>query len=216
MSAVTTKVDRVPPAAPLGSATRDSGSVVLVAMRRALARVSDDWLPRVAWSIQRTGRVGLSGLGLLAAGLVFLVSTHLPLVHELNDLRAQTQLVSTHTHAAAPVPLNEPGTGLLRSLPRRAEMPTVLGVLLHQADAAHLNIDTGKYEATPLKNGGVMSYQISFPVTGPYPQVRQFIDSTLAALPAAAMTELSLTRKTIGDGAVEAQIRLTVFTQDTP
>jgi Tfp pilus assembly protein PilO len=158
----------------------------------------------------------LSGLGLLAAGIVFLVSTHLPLVHELNDLRAQTQWASTHAHAAAPRSVNEPGTFLLRSLPRRAEMPTVLGVLLHQAYAAHLNIDTGKYEATPLKNGGVMRYQISFPVTGPYPQVRQFIDSTLVALPAAAMTELSLTRKTIGDGVVEAQIRLTVFTRDAP
>jgi hypothetical protein len=172
-------------------------------------------MPRVAWTIQRTGRLGLSGLALLVASVVFLVSTYLPLTHEIDDLRAQVRLAIAQ-EAEIPAPVGDFGTALLRSLPQRAEMPTVLGVLLKQADAAHLSIDTGKYGTTPLKNGGVTSYQISFPVTGPYPQVRQFIDSTLAALPAAAMTELSITRKAIGDGAVEAQIRLTVFTRDAP
>ncbi len=112
--------------------------------------------------------------------------------------------------------VSDPGAALLRTLPRRSQMPALLGVLVQQADAAHLSIDTGKYESTALKSGAVMTYQISFPVAGPYPQVRRFIDATLAALPAAAVTELSLTRKTIADDAVEAQIRLTVFTQDSP
>lgn len=147
--------------------------------------------------------------------MVFFVSTHLPLAHELAGLRAQVKAANIPAHAVG-APIAPAGTELLLSLPRRAQMPAVLGTLLQQADAAHLSIDTGKYETTPLKKAGVMSYQISFPVTGPYPQVRQFIDSTLTALPAAALTELSLTRKTISDGAVEAQIRLTVFTQDIP
>ncbi len=187
----------------------------LVPVRRWFARMSEDWLPRVGWSLQRTGQLGLSGLGLLVASAIFLVSTHLPLARELDDLRAQVQSTSLQS-AVVSTALRDSGTALLRSLPARGEMPAVLGTLLKQADAAHLSIDTGKYETTPLKSGGVMTYQISFPVTGPYPQVRQFIDSTLAALPAAAMTELSITRKAIGDGAVEAQIRLTVFTRDSP
>jgi Tfp pilus assembly protein PilO len=153
---------------------------------------------------------------LLLASAVFLVSTHLPLGHEIKDMRAQLEVVGARATAAAPATLNEPGTVFLGSLPRRADMPALLGTLLRQADAAHLSIDTGKYATTPLKNGGVMSYQISFPVTGPYPQVRRFIDSTLTALPAVAMSELSLTRKTVGDGEVEARIRLTVFTRDNP
>jgi hypothetical protein len=95
-------------------------------------------------------------------------------------------------------------------------MPSLLGVLLKQADAAHLSIDTGKYESSALKSGGVTSYQVSFPVSGPYPQVRQFIDATLTALPTVALSELSLTRKTIGDGSVEAQIRMTLFTRESP
>jgi len=159
--------------------------------------------------------MGFTGLALLAASLVFLVSTHLPLAHEIEDLRSQLTVARART-VDGPAPIRDHGTALLRSLPPRTQMPALLGLLLKQADAAHLSIDTGKYETTALKTGGVMTYQISFPVIGPYPQVRQFIDATLTALPAVAMSELSLTRKTIGDGEVEAQLRLTAFTQDGP
>jgi hypothetical protein len=187
----------------------------LVLTRKWLEPVSQHWVPRIAWSLQRTGRTGLSGMALLLASLIFLVSTHLPLTREVEDLRSR--LEQAHAHPAkVSVSVANSGAALLRSLPGRGQMPALLGVLLQQAEAAQLTIDTGKYETTPLKSGGVVTYQISFPVTGPYPRVREFIDNTLAALPAVAVTELSLTRKTVNDGTVEAQIRLTAFTQDRP
>ena len=190
-------------------------TTLIVFMRRWLTRASDEWVPRLAWSVQRTGRLGLSGLALLLAGAVFLVSTYLPLAKELDSLREQAKSPSTRT-VSGPTAVSDSGAALLRSLPSRAEMPALLGVLVQQAGAAHLSIDTGKYESTALKSGAVMTYKISFPVTGPYPRVRQFIDATLVALPAAAVSELSITRKAIGDSAVEAQVRLTIFTRDTP
>jgi hypothetical protein len=181
--------------------------------RRLLVRISDHWLPYIVWAAQRAGRLGLTGIVLLGTALVFLISTHLPLAREVDGLRSQ--LASAHAQVVeSPATVSDHPTALLHSLPARGQMPGLLRVVLQQADAAHLGIDTGKYEMTAQKSGGVMSYQVSFPVTGPYPQVRQFIDATLTALPAVAMSELSLTRKTIGDGAVEAQIRLVVFTRD--
>ena len=204
-----------PPALAAPTNTTVSGAGLLVFMRRWLTRASDEWLPVAVWSLQRTGRMGLSGLALLLAGAVFLLSTYRPLAHELDSLREQAKSPGTRT-VAGPTAAGDSGAALLRSLPSRAQMPALLGVLVQQADAAHLSIDTGKYESTALKSGAVMTYKISFPVTGPYPQVRQFIDATLVALPAAAVSELSITRKTIGDSAVEAQVRLTVFTRDTP
>ena len=208
---------KVPAPAPAASSTNliPTSARTLASIRRWLVQASEQWLPRLVWSVQRTGRAGLSGMALLLTSLVFLVSTHLPLAREVEELRSQFQVVRAQA-VKTPVSVTDSGAALLHSLPGRAQMPALLGTLLHQADAAHLTIDTGKYEATALKSGGVMTYQISFPVTGPYPQVRQFIDATLAALPAVAVTELSMTRKTIGDGAVEAQIRLTAFTQDRP
>lgn len=183
-------------------------------VQRWLARVSDEWLPQVMWSVQRTGRLGMSGIALMATCLIFLVSTHLPLTQEVDDLRAQLETAQVRSEVAPTQQVGDRGSALLHSLPQRAQMPALLGVLVQQADAAHLSIDTGKYETSALKSGGVVSYQISFPVSGPYPQVRQFIDGTLAALPAVALSELTLTRKSIGDQTVEAQVRLTAFTQD--
>ena len=182
-------------------------------VQRWLTRVSDEWLPHLMWSVQRTGRLGLTGMALIATSVIFLVSTHLPLTREVNDLREHLDTAQVRTDVT-PVSVGDRGAALLHSLPPRTQMPALLGVLLKQADAAHLNIDTGKYETSALKSGGVITYEISFPVAGPYPQVRQFIDGTLAALPAVALSELTLTRKSIGDEMVEAQIRLTAFTQD--
>jgi hypothetical protein len=180
-----------------------------------MLRASNHWLPYLTWSIQRSGRLGLLGMALLLGSLVFLVSAQLPLVQQVNDLRSQVASARAQL-AAAPAPKPEIGTTLLHTLPVRDQIPELIGVLLEQAGTAHLSLDTGKYETTAAKGGGVVSYQISFPVTGPYPQIRQFIDATLTALPATAVTELSLTRKTIGDVEVEAQVHKTVFTRDGP
>ena len=208
---------KVPAPAPVSSSNKliPTSARSLASIQRWLVLASEQWLPHLVWSAQRFGRAGLSGMALLVTSLVFLVSTHLPLAREVEELRSQVQVARAQA-VRTPVSVADSGTALLRSLPGRDRMPALLGTLLQQADTAHLTIDTGKYEATALKSGGVVTYQISFPVAGPYPQVRQFIDGTLAALPAVAVTELSLTRKTVGDGAVEAQIRLTAFTQDRP
>lgn len=214
IASIRAKAPTSAPASGSGNLTRTKGSV-LVVVRGWLQRASDQWLPQLTWSVQRTGRVGLAGMALLLASLVFLVSAHLPLGREVEDLRSQLDVARAQT-VKTPASVADSSAALLRSLPGRAQMPSLLGVLLHQADVAHLSIDTGKYETTALKSGGVISYQISFPVTGAYPQVRQFIDGTLAALPSVAVTELSLTRKTIGDGTVEAQVRLSAFTRDRP
>ena len=204
-----------PVVSPVPQSSTPGGTVAIGVARGWLTRASHQWLPRITWSLQRIGRPGLSGAALLMASVMFLVSTYLPLAREVEELRSQVN--SARVESLAPMrPVGDAATALLRRLPPRTQMPSLLGVLLKQADAAHLSIDTGKYETTALKSGGVTSYQVSFPVSGPYPQVRQFIDATLVALPAAALSELTLTRKTIGDAAVEAQVRLTLFTRESP
>jgi hypothetical protein len=219
VSAVRTDPAAVAAGAPAASrsappALRRSDAVV--PLRRLGARLSQEWLPRIAWSVGRTGRPGLVGIGLLAASAVFLVSTHLKMVDEVRTLEAD--LASARARAAA-APAGGGGAAapsVLDSLPARTEMPSVLGVLLLQADNAHLTLETGKYEISSTKSGDVTRYKLSFPVTGPYPQVRQFIDSTLKELPAVAISDLSFERKAIGDAKVEAQIRMTVFTRGGP
>ena len=190
-------------------------SDALAPARRLGLRVVNEWLPRASWTIARTGRPGLVGLALLVATAVFLVSTQRPIAHDVASLREQLASAQQHQLEAPRAEVNDVARAL-KNLPKRLEMPALLGVLLKQADEAHLTMDTGKYEMTTSKSGDIVRYKVSFPVVGPYAQVRHFIDATLAALPAAAISELSIERKAIGDSAVEAQIRLTVFTRSAP
>ena len=199
------------PVQPRPAVVRRSDALVPVrALGTRLARI---WLPGLAWHVRRTGRPGLVGLALLGASALFIFSTHRPMVAEVDrlqsDVGAARREAAAHPGVAAPVPV-------LRTLPGRAEMPAVLGELLRQADAAQLTLDSGKYEISATKGSDVVRYHVSLPVKGPYPQVRQFLDATLKSMPAVAISELSFERKAIGDPAIEAQVRLTIFTRSTP
>ena len=185
-------------------------------LRRVAVRLGDEWLPHAAWTISRTGRPGLAGIGLLLATALFLLSTHLKVSAEVETLRAdlaaaQRQpraVVADKDKAAAPVTA-------MSALPARTDMPAMLHQLFDEVARARLAIDTAKYDVHTLSSSGVVRYQIGFPVTGPYPQVRAFIDSTLAKMPAVALSDLVLERRSIGSGSVDAQIRMTVHTAAT-
>ena len=207
--ALATAAPARPPAAP---AVRRSD--LLVPLRRVAKRATDEWAPLVAWHVGRTGRPGLVGIALVLASAVFFFSTHLQVAHEADALRADLAAARVRAQTT-PVVVNE-SAQTVRHLPARADMPALLGILLQQADAAKLTLDTAKYEGTAAKAGAITRYKVSFPVAGPYPQIRQFVDATLAALPAVSINELTIERKAIGDPNVEARVRLTFYTRSTP
>jgi Tfp pilus assembly protein PilO len=193
-------------------ATRRGGLALAQEFR---TRLSNIWLPRLSWSIGRTGRFGFAGMALLGASAVFFFSAHQQVTEEVRQLRVDLHTAQARA-AKAPRPEATDSPQSLRNLPERTEMPQLLNVLLKQADVAQLAIDTAKYEISAAKAGGLVRYQVSFPVDGPYPKVRQFIDATLNAMPALAIEDLSITRKAIADPTIEAQIHMTIFTRSAP
>jgi len=201
------------PAASAGVPSRRSD--LLLPARRVLGRLGNEWLPGVAWAAGKTGRTGLAGMALLVASAIFFASTHLQVENQVRELREQV-VQATHQAATVAPRVEADPAAAVRKLRARSAMPTLHATLHTQADAAQLSIDTGKYETTATKTGSVVRYNVSFPVSGPYPDIRKFIDGTLAAMPAVAISSLRLERKAIGDGMVEAQLRLTVYTRATP
>jgi len=179
--------------------------------RRLSVRLSNEWLPRAAWTISRTGRLGLVGIGLLLAAALFLFSTHLKVAADIEALRADLAAAQSEARTVAADKVADPATAL-RALPARTDMPAILRQLFNKATQARLAVNTGKYEINATRSSGVVRYQIAFPVTGPYPQIRAFIDATLATMPAVALSDLVLDRKAIADGNVDAQIRMTIYT----
>jgi hypothetical protein len=132
-------------------------------------------------------------------------------VAEVEELR--TGLAATQSQARGPAPEKVADlASAIRELPARDEMPAILRQLFTKAVQARLAVDSAKYEVNSIGTSGIVRYQVAFPVTGPYPQIRAFIDATLSTMPAVALNDLALDRKSIADGKVEAQVRMAVFT----
>lgn len=175
-------------------------------------RLRNVWLPSIGWTLGRSGLQGLAGLMLLGGSAIFLVSTQLPMSVDVQQLRVDLASARAQAVHGAHAIHHDPLASLGR-LPSREEMPEVLGILVQQADAQQLTIDTAKYEVSATNHGALVRYEIAFPLTGPYPNIRRFIDATLKTMPAVAVDELSISRKSIADEAVEAQLRMTIFTR---
>jgi hypothetical protein len=174
------------------------------------------WVPGLSWAIARTGRAGLAGMALMAASGVFFVSTVQQVAGEVRELRVDLETAQARAAAEPSAADTADSPESARTLPARVDMPQVLGVLLRQADDAQLSIETAKYEISTVKTGTLVLYRLSFPVDGPYVKVRQFLDGALTELPELAIDDLSITRKSIADQAVEAQLRMTIFTRGQP
>ena len=194
----------VRPPAPLGRAETPALG------RRLAGRLGNAWMPRATWAIRRTGRPGLVGIALLLGAALFLLSTYLKVAADVEGLRADLA-AQGQAHTAVADQVADPAAAL-RALPARTDMPAILRHLFNEATQAKLVLESGKYEINATRSGDLARYRVTFPVSGPYPQVRAFIDGTLATMPAVALDDLVLERKSIGDANVEAQIRLSVYT----
>lgn len=188
------------------------GRVEAPARLRRILQVGDGWGTRAAWALGRTGRTGLAGITLLLGSALFLVSTHLQVVGEVESLRGELAAARERAHAPVAAQIPEP-LATLPVLPGRAEMPALLRRLFREATQARLALDTGRYEVKSTTRGEVVRHRVVFPVTGAYPQIRAFLDAILSKMPEVALSDLVIERKSIGDGDVEAQIQLTVFTR---
>ena len=101
---------------------------------------------------------------------------------------------------------------LFRStLPGRDQMPAVVGQVLQQAVLAGVSLTDGHYTYSPSTGGSVARYELEFPIKAQYPSIRDFINRTLATVPAAALDKLQIQRKAVGDTTVNASVQFVVF-----
>jgi hypothetical protein len=191
-------ISAVPPAVPKGIFER-------ARMDRSLARA----IPTAIYRLQQLGPIGLVGLAAILTATAVAMTALVPLQHATADLRAK--LAAPHHPTRATVRPEDELGNLLTALPGRNGMPAVLGEIAHQATLAGVTLTAGHYSYSPPKSGAVGRYELEFPVRADYPGVRDFINRTLTAVPAAALDKLHIERKSIGDSVVSADVRFVVF-----
>ncbi len=177
-----------------------------------LARlVSTRVAPYIAYQVQRGGRAGVMGIALIIFSLVCFVSANSPLRNQLADLQTEISTAHASQVVADTVVREVPSKTLISNLPSRAELPAVTEQIVARADAAGLALEQGSYEVKVVGSGEIARASLTFPVHGGYPNIRRFIDETLAVIPGAALDGLQLQRKEIGAAEIDAEIRFAVY-----
>jgi hypothetical protein len=190
------------PQAALAPTAPAAGRTLQLARSAALA------LQHLQYRLARVGAAGLAGAGGLIAAALVLAAIVLPQLSSISRLDAQ---IATVQHGgAAPRPLQGIAR-LVSSLPTRQQVPLIVGQVLEQAQKAGVSLDTGRYSYSSPKAGQLGRYELEFPVKAAYPNIRDFIDRTLIAVPAAGLDKLRVERKAVGDTVVNAEVRFVVF-----
>lgn len=97
------------------------------------------------------------------------------------------------------------------SLPAAAESAGAIETIHRAAAANHVELAHGEYRVTRDGGGALLRYQILLPARTSYPQLRAWLAEVMNGVPTVALDELNFHRDDIGSGAVEAQVRLTLF-----
>jgi hypothetical protein len=166
-------------------------------------------VPQVRYQLQRVGPAGLGGVVVLAAACVAAVALLLPAQQSVLALRSE------FTNAGHGVPATAPAgrspQQFAAALPTRAEIPALLGVVLVQATESGIVLEQGKYTFSPAASSHLARYTFEFPVKADYANIRNFVNKSLAAIPALGLDKLHLERKNVGDTLVSADVGFVIY-----
>jgi len=166
-------------------------------------------VPQVKYQLMRVGPAGLTGIGVLLAAAVAAIVLLLPAHQSVLALRDELTKAG-HTMPATVKPAQSPQQ-FTASLPTRAQIPGILGVVLAQATDAGIELQQGRYTFSPATGSRLARYTFEFPVKADYGNIRAFINKSLAAVPALGLDKLHVERKNVGDTLVSADVGFVIY-----
>ena len=200
---VVTEVEVVAPASPATS----------TALR--LRETTSAIIPYLSYGAQRLGHLGVVGISLCVFSLIAFTSGNLGLRQQVSDQAAELvvarEAAGSNSLQASDASPAAAASRFVASLPGRNEVPQIMGSVVTVAAAAGIELERGSYEYVSSDDGAIARYRMSLPVNGSYPQVRQFIENLLAAVPAIALDSMRIERDNISDQVIAADLRFTVL-----
>lgn len=162
------------------------------------------------------GWAGSIGLALLVSAAVLGLSLLRPAWEEVDTLnRELQQLRRSAVHVASSGgPETSQGQRLdefLSSLPRQDQINAQLTLLNELAARHHLVLKHGEYRTTSTRDGRVGRLQVTVKTQGGYTDLRRFLRQLPEALPALAISRLSLNRQKPSDAVLETNVEFALF-----
>jgi hypothetical protein len=165
--------------------------------------------------LRQLGWPGVAGIGLLLFSASFYLSSSLPAAEEAalmrDNIAGEMKNRADASHEARD---NSPGTQLKTFygyFPPARQLPDQLARIYGFAGKQGLQLLQGEYRLIQETNAKLERYQVTLPLRGSYTQVRRFVAVVMNEMPAASLDDLKFEKQQIGDPAIEAQIRITLF-----
>jgi len=153
---------------------------------------------------RQLGPLGMAALLLMAAAAAF-SSLVLEPLEKRNALLISSVKKGSRTHNAT----GEKVDAVYRFLGRDAETTDHLAKLYGIGKATGVELKQATYK-THGEAGRLERYEIVLPASGSYPQIRDFLKRALAEIPVLSLDHMTLKRESRSDGAVNAELRLTL------
>jgi hypothetical protein len=151
------------------------------------------------------GSLGMLSLAVLAAALAFAVLVVQPL--EAKGRVLAERLARSAPAAGGPAAPQKLGE-LYEYLAKPEQTTDWLAKLYAIGHATGVEMQSATYRSEQA--GRIERYQILLPVSGSYAQMREFVDRALTEIPVLSLDQMSLKRESRRDGAVQAELKLTL------
>ncbi len=164
-------------------------------------------LAETLYRARQLGAATIAGIAAAVLALTLFIANNLPQGSAVAALKGQlAQLAPLTKGGVAPL-----SGAALAALPPRGEAPEIVAKIVEEARASGVELPRGQYEYLPARDGVAARYRMTFPVHATYPQLREFMDRTLVALPAVAVEGMRIERKAVGEEGVDAELRFSAF-----
>lgn len=158
---------------------------------------------------------GVLGIAFIALSFIIWFSWVRPQSIALQNLERENATLKTRIAQIAKAGIPEQGSQSelerFYSFFSATPVTTWLEKLYAAAAAEKLQLDQGEYRLLNDKNGKLLRYQITLPVTGNYVQIRQFIGRALVDVPVASLDDINFKRENISATQLQARIKFTLF-----
>jgi len=169
------------------------------------------WASRLSWP-------WIATLGLLVFCMGIFLSVVIPAQRESDALRQHLSALQKQLHGsertAATLIRNATPAQLAvfyNYFSAEQSMPDDLQKIVNDAQENQLSLKQGDYRIARDKSGKMLRYQITLPISGSYRNIRKFLSRVLSDIPTLSLDGVKFERKKIGDGAIEANIEMSLY-----
>ncbi len=164
---------------------------------------------RLARLRQELGAMGLAALALLAFAGAFQALVVEPLEARSVLLKEKAVRQSSKSEAGPSGNTAQQVAAVYDHLQKDEETTDWLAKLHGIGLATGVHLKSANYRNEKAE-GRIRRFEMVLPVTGSYVQIRDFLQRALVEIPVMSLDQLTLKRESRNDGAVQAELRLTL------